>query len=191
VQFRDTVILMSGYRNPKLMAVRLGRTGDLTGTDAIVWETARGAGPSSRHGSRSETICVCEASRTCSASAKGAERNAPLPRDGHLHDRAETARHSGLVGQREFPGLTRRFAWLVRRAAPSHLLLLSGFRVPPVLGLPIGLALLLPDTIFLTHVSLHTRTARFWGVTPDLRAAVACRVVSGLRGAKGAPFTIR
>lgn len=42
IQFRDTVILMSGYRNPKLMAVRLGRTGDLTGTDAIVWETTRG-----------------------------------------------------------------------------------------------------------------------------------------------------
>jgi outer membrane protein assembly factor BamB len=42
VQFRDTVIVMSGYRNPKLMAVRLGRTGDLTGTDAIAWETTRG-----------------------------------------------------------------------------------------------------------------------------------------------------
>jgi outer membrane protein assembly factor BamB len=42
VQFGDTVLLMSGYRNPKLMAVRLGRTGDLTGTDAIVWETVRG-----------------------------------------------------------------------------------------------------------------------------------------------------
>ena len=42
VQFGDTVIVMSGYRNPKLMAVRLGRTGDLTGTDAIVWETVRG-----------------------------------------------------------------------------------------------------------------------------------------------------
>src|SRR5688500_9929837 len=42
VQFRDTVILMSGYRNPKLFAVRLGRTGDLTGTDAVVWETTRG-----------------------------------------------------------------------------------------------------------------------------------------------------
>ena len=42
VQFRDTVILMSGYRNPKLFAVRLGRTGDLTGTDAVIWETTRG-----------------------------------------------------------------------------------------------------------------------------------------------------
>jgi outer membrane protein assembly factor BamB len=42
VQFRDTVILMSGYRDPRLMAVRLGRTGDLTGTDAVVWETTRG-----------------------------------------------------------------------------------------------------------------------------------------------------
>jgi outer membrane protein assembly factor BamB len=42
VQFRDTVILMSGYRNPKIMAVKLGRTGDLTGTDAITWEATRG-----------------------------------------------------------------------------------------------------------------------------------------------------
>ena len=42
MQFKDTVILMSGYRNPKLFAVKLGRTGDLTGTDAVIWETTRG-----------------------------------------------------------------------------------------------------------------------------------------------------
>jgi outer membrane protein assembly factor BamB len=42
VQLGDLVIVMSGYRNPKLMAIRLGRTGDLTGTDAVVWETTRG-----------------------------------------------------------------------------------------------------------------------------------------------------
>jgi outer membrane protein assembly factor BamB len=42
VQFRDTVLVMSGYRNPRLMAVKLGRTGDLTGTDAVAWETVRG-----------------------------------------------------------------------------------------------------------------------------------------------------
>ena len=42
VQHGDLVLLMSGYRDPKLMAVKLGRTGDLTGTDAIVWETTRG-----------------------------------------------------------------------------------------------------------------------------------------------------
>jgi outer membrane protein assembly factor BamB len=42
VQFRDTVIVMTGFREPRLMAVRLGRTGDLTGTDAVVWETTRG-----------------------------------------------------------------------------------------------------------------------------------------------------
>ena len=42
VQHGDLVLLMSGYRNPKLMAVKLGRTGDLTGTDAIAWETVRG-----------------------------------------------------------------------------------------------------------------------------------------------------
>jgi outer membrane protein assembly factor BamB len=36
------VIVMSGFRNPNLMAIRLGRQGDLTGTDAIVWENRRG-----------------------------------------------------------------------------------------------------------------------------------------------------
>jgi outer membrane protein assembly factor BamB len=33
---------MSGYQNPKLMAIRLGRTGDLTGTDAVVWSQTKG-----------------------------------------------------------------------------------------------------------------------------------------------------
>jgi outer membrane protein assembly factor BamB len=42
VQNGDLVYVMSGYRDPKLMAVRLGRTGDLTGTDAVVWEATRG-----------------------------------------------------------------------------------------------------------------------------------------------------
>jgi outer membrane protein assembly factor BamB len=42
VQHGDTVVLMSGYRSPRLMAVRLGRTGDLTGTDAVAWETVKG-----------------------------------------------------------------------------------------------------------------------------------------------------
>ena len=42
VQSGDTVLVMSGYRNPRLMAIRLGRTGDLTGTDAVVWESTRG-----------------------------------------------------------------------------------------------------------------------------------------------------
>lgn len=42
VQFRDMVLVMSGYRNPNLMAIKLGRTGDLTGTDAVVWSTTRG-----------------------------------------------------------------------------------------------------------------------------------------------------
>jgi len=36
------IFLMSGYRNPNLMAVKLGREGDLTGTDAIVWQNQRG-----------------------------------------------------------------------------------------------------------------------------------------------------
>ena len=42
VQHGDMVIVMSGYRNPKLLAIRLGREGDLTGTDAIVWTQDRG-----------------------------------------------------------------------------------------------------------------------------------------------------
>src|SRR5918995_293938 len=36
------VVVMSGFRNPNLMAIRLGRTGDLTGTDAVVWQNQRG-----------------------------------------------------------------------------------------------------------------------------------------------------
>jgi outer membrane protein assembly factor BamB len=36
------VWVMSGYRNPNLLAIRLGRQGDLTGTDAIVWTNTRG-----------------------------------------------------------------------------------------------------------------------------------------------------
>lgn len=42
VQSGDVVYLMTGFREPKLLAVRLGRTGDLTGTDAVVWEATRG-----------------------------------------------------------------------------------------------------------------------------------------------------
>lgn len=38
----DLVLCMTGFRDPKLMAVRLGGEGDLTGTDAVVWETTRG-----------------------------------------------------------------------------------------------------------------------------------------------------
>lgn len=38
----DLVFVMTGYQNPNLMAIRLGRTGDLTGTDAVVWSQTRG-----------------------------------------------------------------------------------------------------------------------------------------------------
>jgi len=41
-QHNDTVLVMSGHRDPKLMAVRLGREGDLTGSDAILWTQTRG-----------------------------------------------------------------------------------------------------------------------------------------------------
>lgn len=42
VRIDDLVIVMSGYRNPNMMAIRLGKTGDLTGTDAVVWTNDRG-----------------------------------------------------------------------------------------------------------------------------------------------------
>jgi outer membrane protein assembly factor BamB len=34
--------VMSGFINPRLMAIRLGRDGDLAGTDAIKWTATRG-----------------------------------------------------------------------------------------------------------------------------------------------------
>ena len=36
------VYVMSGHRDPKLMAIKLGRQGDLTGSDAIAWSHTRG-----------------------------------------------------------------------------------------------------------------------------------------------------
>lgn len=33
---------MSGHREPALLAIKLGRTGDLTGTDAVAWKLQRG-----------------------------------------------------------------------------------------------------------------------------------------------------
>jgi outer membrane protein assembly factor BamB len=38
----DLVFVMSGYINPNLMAIRLGREGDLAGSDAIVWSQTKG-----------------------------------------------------------------------------------------------------------------------------------------------------
>lgn len=42
VAANGVVFVMSGFRDPNLMAIRLGREGDLTGTDAIVWQNQRG-----------------------------------------------------------------------------------------------------------------------------------------------------
>lgn len=42
VQHKETVLVMSGFRDPNLLAIRLGGKGDLTGTDSIVWTTNRG-----------------------------------------------------------------------------------------------------------------------------------------------------
>lgn len=39
---KGIVYLMTGYRNPNLLAIRLGRRGNLTGTDAIAWTNNRG-----------------------------------------------------------------------------------------------------------------------------------------------------
>jgi outer membrane protein assembly factor BamB len=36
------VYVMSGFRDPNLLAIRLGHEGDLTGTDAVVWTNNRG-----------------------------------------------------------------------------------------------------------------------------------------------------
>jgi outer membrane protein assembly factor BamB len=38
----DVVYVMSGHRSPKLMAIRLGREGDLTDSDAVLWTHTRG-----------------------------------------------------------------------------------------------------------------------------------------------------
>ncbi len=42
VHIGDMVLVMSGFRDPNLMGIKLGRTGDLTGTDAIVWTNQKG-----------------------------------------------------------------------------------------------------------------------------------------------------
>ena len=36
------VYVMSGYRDPRLMAIKLGKEGDLTNSDAVVWSQTRG-----------------------------------------------------------------------------------------------------------------------------------------------------
>jgi len=41
-QQNDILLVMSGHRDPKLMAIRLGKEGDLTGTDAVLWSQTRG-----------------------------------------------------------------------------------------------------------------------------------------------------
>jgi len=42
IQHNDSVLVMSGHRDPKLMAIRLGKEGDLSGTDAVLWSQTRG-----------------------------------------------------------------------------------------------------------------------------------------------------
>jgi outer membrane protein assembly factor BamB len=38
----DVLFAMSGNQNPNLIAIRLGRAGDLTGSDSVLWTNARG-----------------------------------------------------------------------------------------------------------------------------------------------------
>jgi outer membrane protein assembly factor BamB len=42
VHHNGMVYVMSGYRDPKLMAIKLGKDGDLTGSDAVAWSHTRG-----------------------------------------------------------------------------------------------------------------------------------------------------
>jgi outer membrane protein assembly factor BamB len=42
VLINDVIIVMSGHRNPNLLAIRLGGTGDITGSDKVVWTNQRG-----------------------------------------------------------------------------------------------------------------------------------------------------
>ncbi|HYJ85911.1 MAG TPA: PQQ-binding-like beta-propeller repeat protein [Pyrinomonadaceae bacterium] len=42
VSHDGVVYVMSGYRDPRLMAIKLGKEGDLTGTDSILWSQTRG-----------------------------------------------------------------------------------------------------------------------------------------------------
>src|ERR1700704_3094959 len=39
---KDVVYVMSGFRNPNLMAIKLGGAGDLTGSKNILWTNQRG-----------------------------------------------------------------------------------------------------------------------------------------------------
>jgi outer membrane protein assembly factor BamB len=41
--YQDGVVfVMSGHRDPKLMAIKLGKEGDLSGTDSVLWSQTRG-----------------------------------------------------------------------------------------------------------------------------------------------------
>lgn len=42
VQFEDMVIVMTGHREPNLLAIRLGGKGDITGSEYVVWTNDRG-----------------------------------------------------------------------------------------------------------------------------------------------------
>jgi len=42
VQQKDVIFVMSGFRDPRLMAIKLGRVGDISGSDSILWSHTRG-----------------------------------------------------------------------------------------------------------------------------------------------------
>jgi hypothetical protein len=72
------------------------------------------------------------------------------------------------VGKREFPLLPRRFVRRVRRRATLHLFV--GMRSGLRLRLRSALALLLPDTVLLSHLSLQCDAVR-----PCAAESTVCR----------------
>jgi outer membrane protein assembly factor BamB len=42
IYHNGVIYVMSGHRDPKLMAIKLGKEGDLTGTDSVLWSQTRG-----------------------------------------------------------------------------------------------------------------------------------------------------
>jgi outer membrane protein assembly factor BamB len=42
IYHNGVVYVMSGHRDPKMLAIRLGKEGDLTGTESVVWSHTRG-----------------------------------------------------------------------------------------------------------------------------------------------------
>lgn len=105
VGFEDRVLVTSGFRGSALMAIRLDRTGDLTGTDAILWSY-------NRHTPYVPSPLVCDGLLYLFA-----ENNAMLSvmdaRTGQRHIDAE--RIEGIRGVYASPGAAAGRVYLVGR----------------------------------------------------------------------------